>query len=304
MLQKYQISATRLMCHMISLFSILFVIFYLFKIDFLTIPVDELERWPIVFSLLLLFLGFLLAVWNWKYLLRLNGYNLGLSQCIYSVGMSVFAKYIPGKIWSSLGRASLVAQYGIPLQHAVLVSIHLQILFISSGLILGFVGLALSGKYGLANLSMYVMVVILSIFVILPKFRRLLYRIIGKLFKKDIEPIGLGICPLLKIMFLLFLQWGFWSLGFYFLSRALVQNEMPVLSISFAFPLSVCLGILSVISPGGIGVREGVLVGALGIMGLSLSDSTNISLVSRIWFLIGEVCIFLKAVIVKKMKRA
>ena len=304
MLQKYQISATRLMCHMISLFSILFVIFYLFKIDFLTIPVDELERGSIVFSLLLLFLGFLLAVWNWKYLLRLNGYNLGLSQCIYSVGMSVFAKYIPGKIWSSLGRASLVAQYGIPLQHAVLVSIHLQILFISSGLILGFVGLALSGKYGLANLSMYVMVVILSILVILPKFRRLLYRIIGKLFKKDIEPIGLGICPLLKIMFLLFLQWGFWSLGFYFLSRALVQNEMPVLSISFAFPLSVCLGILSVISPGGIGVREGVLVGALGIMGLSLSDSTNISLVSRIWFLIGEVCIFLKAVIVKKMKRA
>jgi len=295
---------TKLVCHLVTIFSILFVIFYLFKIDFLTIPVDELERGSIVFSLLLLFLGFLLAVWNWKYLLRLNGYNLGLSQCIYSVGMSVFAKYIPGKIWSSLGRASLVAQYGIPLQHAVLVSIHLQILFISSGLILGFVGLALSGKYGLANLSMYVMVVILSILVILPKFRRLLYRIIGKLFKKDIEPIGLGICPLLKIMFLLFLQWGFWSLGFYFLSRALVQNEMPVLSISFAFPLSVCLGILSVISPGGIGVREGVLVGALGIMGLSLSDSTNISLVSRIWFLIGEVCIFLKAVIVKKMKRA
>jgi uncharacterized membrane protein YbhN (UPF0104 family) len=292
------------MCHMISLFSILFVIFYLFKIDFLTIPVDELERWPIVFSLLLLFLGFLLAVWNWKYLLRLNGYDLSVSQCIYSVGMSVFAKYIPGKIWSSLGRASLVAQFGIPLQHAILISVHLQILFISSGLILGFIGLAMSGKYGLANLSMYViMVVILSIVVIIPKLRGLLYRIIGKLFRKDIEPIGLGICPLLKIMFLFLVQWGFWSLGFYFLSRALVQGDIPVLSTSFAFPLSVCLGILSLISPGGIGVREGVLVGALGIMGLSLSDSTNISLVARIWFLIGEVSIFLKAVIVKKMRR-
>jgi hypothetical protein len=303
MLQRYQISVTRLMCHMISLFSILFVIFYLFKIDFLTIPVDELERWPIVFSLLLLFLGFLLAVWNWKYLLRLNGYDLSVSQCIYSVGMSIFAKYIPGKIWSSLGRASLVAQFGIPLQQAILISVHLQILFISSGLILGFIGLALSGKYGLANLGMYSMAVVLSVVIILPRFRRLLYKTMGKLFKGDIEPIALGVYPLLKIMFLFLVQWSFWSLGFYFLSRALVQGEIPVLSTSFAFPLSVCLGILSLISPGGIGVREGVLVGALGIMGLSLSDSTHISLVARIWFLIGEVSIFLKAVIVKKMKR-
>lgn len=217
--------------------------------------------------------------------------------------MSVFAKYIPGKIWSSLGRASLVAQFGIPLQHAILISIHLQILFISSGLILGFIGLALSGKYGLANLGMYSMAVVLSVVIILPKFRKLLYKTVGKLFKGDIEPLALGAFPLLNIMFLFLVQWGFWSLGFYFLSRALVQREIPVLSISFAFPLSVCLGILSLISPGGIGVREGVLVGALGIMGLSLSDSTTIALVARIWFLIGEVSIFLKAVIVKKMKR-
>lgn len=301
-LSKYQISMTRLMCHMITMFSVLFVVLYLFKSDFLTISVAGLKGEPLIYSFLFLLIGFLLAVLNWRYLLELSGYKLTVSQCIYSVGLSVFAKYIPGKIWSALGRASLVAQCGVPLHHALLISIHQQVLFISSGLILGFIGLAVSGNYGLANLSMYLMVIVLSIFIVLPKFRNFLFKVVGRLFKKHIEPIDLGVCPLLKIMCLFFVQWGFWSFGFYFLSRALLQNEIPVLSTSFAFPLSVCLGMLSLISPGGIGVREGVLVGALGIMGLPLSDSTTISLVARLWFLIGEISIFLKALIVKKTK--
>ena len=284
------------------MFSVLFVVLYLVKIDLLIISIYELKGKPLICSFLLLFVGFFLAALNWRYLLEINGYRLKLSQCIYSVGMSVFAKYIPGKIWSALGRASLVAQFGVPLHHALLISIHLQVLFISSGLILGFIGLAISGKYLLANLSIYVTVVILTIFVLLPNLRGMLFKILGKLFKREIVPMNLGIYPLLKIMVLFFVQWGFWSLGFYFLSRAVVGNEIPLVATSFAFPLSVCVGILSLISPGGIGVREGVLVGALGIMGLSLSDSTSISLLSRIWFLVGEAYIFLKAVVIKGMK--
>lgn len=63
----------------------------------------------------------------------------------------------------------------------------------------------------------------------------------------------------------------------------------------FAFPLSVCFGIIAIILPGGLGLREGIIIGYLVLAGLDTEQATTISFLNRLWFIAGELFIFLLA---------
>lgn len=68
---------------------------------------------------------------------------------------------------------------------------------------------------------------------------------------------------------------------------------------AFAFSLSVSYGLLAVFMPGGLGVREGIIVLVLTATGLDVKVATTISVISRIWFISGEIFIFLMAILSK-----
>jgi uncharacterized membrane protein YbhN (UPF0104 family) len=51
--------------------------------------------------------------------------------------------------------------------------------------------------------------------------------------------------------------------------------------------------------PGGLGVREGIIVLVLTATGLDVKVATTISVISRIWFISGEIFIFLMAILSK-----
>ncbi|MEZ5196557.1 MAG: hypothetical protein R2764_09195, partial [Bacteroidales bacterium] len=65
--------------------------------------------------------------------------------------------------------------------------------------------------------------------------------------------------------------------------------------VAFAFPLSVTIGLLAIIFPGGLGVREGILVGYMVLTGMPIQIATVITLYARLWFISGEIFIFLLA---------
>ncbi|MEX0928342.1 MAG: hypothetical protein WD266_08950 [Balneolales bacterium] len=82
-----------------------------------------------------------------------------------------------------------------------------------------------------------------------------------------------------------------WSAGFYFLILSLTDSPVsPTAGLSFA--LATNIGIIAIFAPGGLGVREAVIVGYLNYIGLSLAEATTISIASRLWFLAGEVFLF------------
>jgi uncharacterized protein (TIRG00374 family) len=86
-------------------------------------------------------------------------------------------------------------------------------------------------------------------------------------------------------------SWLFWGIGFYVLTASLSHHAVP-LSIIFCFPLAGTLGILFLLAPGGIGIREGIMVGYLSQFNIQLADAITIAAASRLWFLIGEIFIF------------
>ena len=79
--------------------------------------------------------------------------------------------------------------------------------------------------------------------------------------------------------------------GFYMLVTSLIKMDVPW-GVGFGFPLAGTLGIMTFISPGGLGTREAVLVGYLTLAGIPVVEATTIAVASRLWFLGGEVFIF------------
>ena len=63
--------------------------------------------------------------------------------------------------------------------------------------------------------------------------------------------------------------------------------------VGFGFPLAGVLGIMTFISPGGLGTREGVIVAYLTLASIPVVEATTIAVASRLWFLTGEVFIFI-----------
>jgi uncharacterized membrane protein YbhN (UPF0104 family) len=85
--------------------------------------------------------------------------------------------------------------------------------------------------------------------------------------------------------------WVLWSIGFYLLALSITKVEVPWY-VAFAFPLAAVFGIITFLTPGGVGTREGVLIAYMTVAGIPIIEATIVAVASRFWFLIGEAFIF------------
>ncbi len=68
---------------------------------------------------------------------------------------------------------------------------------------------------------------------------------------------------------------------------------------ALAFPASMTYGFIVVFLPAGIGIREGILASFLVAGGLTPENALTISVISRFWFVAGELFLFLLARVMK-----
>ncbi|MEX0778950.1 MAG: hypothetical protein WD037_04400 [Balneolales bacterium] len=93
-----------------------------------------------------------------------------------------------------------------------------------------------------------------------------------------------------------------WSAGFYFLILSLTDTPVsPSAGLSYA--LATNIGIMAIFAPGGLGVREAIIVGYLTFTGVSFAEATTISLASRLWFLVGEAFLFVAGLISNEYRK-
>ncbi|MDZ7735375.1 MAG: lysylphosphatidylglycerol synthase domain-containing protein [Gammaproteobacteria bacterium] len=282
--------------------SLGFVIYRLATADYLVIP--QIYSYPhFVISITSLFAGFFLQVVSWQLTLAAFDIRVRYSEALASVGMTIFTKYIPGKVWMIAGRAAYLAErteYGF--KKMTFVSTYAQLLSIWTGL-----SLSLFIFHDTEKLGLWWAVVLLpwaGISVVL--FCKWLYRggelTLSFLIQRTVSLPTLDFRMVLRIIPCFVFTWLFWSLGFGMLTVSLVEEPMSI-GASLAFPLAATIGMLAYVAPGGLGVREGVLVVYLESMGISLAHATTIALFARLWFLVGEFFIFLMAFLSRKYLR-
>ena len=272
--------------------SIFFLILALIKADYLKIP-NIHSRLSLFAAFSLLFAGFIVNTISQYKLLAHSNYAIHGRHALAMVGLNIFGKYIPGKMWMVVGSAVYVAEKsGYSLVDLSVVFLQAQIIGVWCGLILGVAGLLLSNSLHYISWLGCFILAGLSAVLFSKTAHDAFERLINKFKAVPLKLPRLTIRSTVILLPWFFGSWIFWGIGFYFLTASLTHHAVP-LSIIFCFPLAGTLGILFLLAPGGIGIREGIMVGYLSQFNIHLADAITIAAASRLWFLTGEIFIFI-----------
>ncbi|MBN2681884.1 MAG: flippase-like domain-containing protein [Bacteroidales bacterium] len=279
--------------------SFFFFAYYLYKEDFFDLQIFNPNIPLFAISVLLLWLGFFLSGLSWSKALNYHSIKANIRNSVVSHGLAIFAKYIPGKIWVILGRASYISTVTkSSLKICSFASLKEQLIYVWLGLIISLIPMLLIYETSWFLLMVVLIILFLSFVLFSKWFHRNVITMAKRISKREIEIPIISFNDVLGIVTYVFIYWIVWMAAFYFLVVSI--NESAGFEVAFAFPVAVSLGVLAIFFPGGIGVREGIMVGFLSLSGIELKEATTISIISRFWFISGEIFIFFFALIIKR----
>ncbi len=271
--------------------SFVFLFIYLVRQEYIIPEIHNMTA--LVASVVCLFAGFYASTFSWFVALRAHRVRHSMRETLVSHGQSIFAKYIPGKIWVILGRASYLSDDKTGLKNRSFVSFMEQAVYLWAGFLISAIPTVIF--YGFHWISIIVLNIFLglTLFLFVEKIHHWVVQWAQRIFKKEIDVPLVRLRQAIPMVGAVLLIWGFWTGGFYLFMLAFSQEITPIMM--FAFPLSVCFGLLAIILPAGLGMREGIIIGYLTLAGLDVETATTISFVNRLWFISGEVFIFVLA---------
>ena len=240
---------------------------------------------PIPF--LLYAFSFLIMAYAWKEVLVVMGEKIRLGRASWVVIYSQFGKYLPGKVWAVMGRVYLAREDGIEERHsAVSVIIETVYLFLTS-LVLFAVSLLFYESLPAKAYWLLAFIPVVLVWVYPPWFNRMVNFLLKRLSQKPVafNPTLGQAC---KLMLIYAACWIVQGLGLYVLTLSFYPLPLRTLPIfPGAYSVSWILGILVLIAPGGLGVREGVFALLLNPV---IPGALNVvaSLLSRIWITVSE----------------
>ena len=239
---------------------------------------SDFDFFYLLISILLIIVGYIVSSLCWQKSLESCGIKIELGQAFNSYFLTVLIKYLPGKLLHLIGRAEYVSRLNNqPRNKTNLASFLAQIISVITGLLIG-------GFYFIShtipiNLKFLWALLPLSVFFCLI-FRHRINRLINYLELSALWYV---------VIFYLF-NWIVFSLSIYCLAHSM--NISISFITAFSLPLSICIGILAIIAPGGIGVREGALVYLFIQSGISETEALSLSVACRFWFVIVEILLF------------
>ena len=233
-------------------------------------------------------------VFVWKFLIEKLGGNLNINQALRIWFLANTGRYLPGKIWSQAGIVILGEKEGVKKSISMQSLIYSQFYSILVGLFIVtvvFKNFLRENEYlNIPDFAIYLILIITSVIVFNPVIlNKILNFLVVKILKRDKlkenENNLLNRKDIFIFVILQFINWA--NIGFTFLIFTVAFNGDFNLLFNnpeyiFIFPAAWTLGLLAVFTPGGIGVREGVLILFLtSILGPELA--LVLPWINRIW---------------------
>ena len=194
-----------------------------------------------------------------------------------------------------LGRAGYISEkLSYPLSNLSMLSLNAQLIALWVGLSLGTIGLFLVGGIHIWKWLILSLWLVLTVLVFSKAALVITKKALKVLLNREVKFTELNPKSVLKTLPYFSFYWLSMGFAFFLLIKALHPDPSSIsIATSLCFPLVATLGIMALIAPGGIGVREGLIVGYLVLTGIETTDATTISVASRLWFLVGECFIFI-----------
>ena len=283
---------SRHLSKIIIITSLVFLPVGLYYADYLIKPTVYSYSY-LLYSVIFLWTGFLFYSVCWGKVLGSEYRDIRNRTIMASAGLTIFGKYIPGRLWILLGRSAYVEKHSDhDLGPLSLLSFKEQIISIWIGFLLGLIGYNFAGNFSIGGITGMVIWLAATPFILSTLLPNIVSKLMARLMKREVNITPLDWHMIRRVVPYSILNWGIWAAGFYFLVQALVPYDVPILT-GLCFPLAANIGILAFFAPGGIGVRETIIVIYLHQLGVSVAEATTIALASRLWFLSGEAFLFI-----------
>jgi len=255
---------------------------------------------PVLFSLSLppLVLSYLFIPSMWCRILASLGVALSYRKAFCIQYLSHLGRYIPGKIWSYVAQAYLASQEQVAVTETLSSNVMLMCLMNLSSLLVFTLSLL---AWNALTLTLRCALVV-STFVLMYWLcrRHLLERGINAVMTRWPTPHAALRCTSLHYTPLIVemaLSWVVFAVGMHLMLLSFYPVEMihSVVIIGI-FAIAWLAGYYAFLSPGGLGVQEGIQVYLLTFF-FPLPVSIMIAFASRLWMLLGDLIVFLLAVV-------
>jgi uncharacterized membrane protein YbhN (UPF0104 family) len=250
--------------------------------------VGRMHAYELVVAEVLVLLGLWLSALTWRIAARELGswVRVGPASKIYLLGQ--LGKYLPGNFWAVAAQTALARRAGVPASRgasAGVVAIGINIL---TGLALGAI-LVPSLLHGGAARSVLLVVLLAGFAVALSP--AILTRLVNtglRIVKQPVLARRVTWGGVLSASGLSVLSWVSYGASVWVL--AIAAGAAPLESLVYCVAgvaLAMTVGVLVVIAPSGVGVREAVIAAALSPV-LTSSDALAVALVARLVFTLAD----------------
>jgi uncharacterized membrane protein YbhN (UPF0104 family) len=247
---------------------------------------------PFGLGTILLVMSYFIQVGIWHLITLKIGIALPPRETLSTWFYSQLGKYLPGKVWLIIGRFYLYDSKGRGRQEISLALYFETVTLLMAAGLISLITLAPMGTHGILPRGEWIPILFLALGLFcLILHPRVLEKIINpalNLLGKDPLRLSISYPDILWMLLLNCLNWGVGGLGFYFF----IDSIFPVtpgtlLFLTGALALASTLGVLAVFAPGGLGVREGVLVYLLSHI-MPEGVSVVLSILTRLWMTVIE----------------
>lgn len=256
--------------------------------------------WFIVLGMLAYAMQFLFNSYVWAVLMRYGKEKVSLRDSVDVYVSSFVVRYIPGNVWAIAARAAMNKVHGVPAASSVWGWVIENITYLIVGMIFSILVLLRFGA--LPQEIVWALVIALPACVVFLLRYEIIERLVRFLAKKKFPEIAqkefsqfeLSRIDRFKLLGLYSISWILYSLQFFFIAYAVGSvglAHLPVLAGINALAWSI--GYLSIITPSGTGVREGIIVLILTSLGLATNvEAVAIALIARVSAIITEIICF------------
>ncbi len=263
----------------------------------------HLSTGSLVSALVLQTAFWLLTSALWKQIVaEVSGSSISLKESFFQLCLVSIGKYLPGKVWGMVARAShMKRRHGITQEQVITATYYEQFFLFCSAALL--VAALLVGIYGTAWAWAWVGLATAGA-VIGQRYNKTVVVLISRLYvwagRKGKQDVVIGRLAPRTYYFLLLSYVAVWAiLGlvfscvyFTFFSAPVTYSAIP--SMMIANTVGITAGFLAIFAPGGIGVREAVSSGLLASQ-IPLADAILLSLLFRLWLIVTEISLGLVA---------
>ena len=224
----------------------------------------------------------------WALIVKKIDNNVEYRDCLAAYNLSLLAKYLPGGIWNLVGRALYLHKKGVSVAVTSSSIVYEFFFLITSSVTIG--GFLLI-EHNVVSIGAILLIYIgMLCFLFWPNTVIVILNKVLVLLKRETLSCRLSRANVLIIFLLFVLSWGIYGFAFQLLIQAMnLEFTQSLLYLLAILANSWVIGYLSP-TPGGIGVREGIMTFLLGKTSVS-TYAALISVVSRLWFICAELLI-------------